>query len=192
MTDMMNVPLSIAVFSLFCVVLGADSENARLLASKTILNQFLVEDKDLTIQYDIYNVGASAALDVNLNDKSFPETDFEVVHGSLGVRWQRLGPSYNVSHIVILRPKKPGYFNFTSAELSYLPSESSTEAQLAYTSAPGEGVIANFRDYDRKFSPHFMDWSAFAIMTLPSLGIPFLLWRSSKSRYDSAKTKKSN
>lgn len=54
----MNVPLSIAVFSLFCVVLGADSENARLLASKTILNQYLVEDKDLTIQYDIYNVGA--------------------------------------------------------------------------------------------------------------------------------------
>ncbi len=28
--------------------------------------------------------------------------------------------------------------------------------QLAYTSAPGEGVIANFKDYDRKFSPHFV------------------------------------
>ena len=26
--------------------------------------------------------------------------------------------------------------------------------QFGYTSAPGEGGIMNFRDYDRKFSPH--------------------------------------
>lgn len=184
--------LFVAIVSMFAVVLGADNENARLLASKTILNQYLVEDKEMTVQYDVYNVGASAALGVSLVDNSFPESDFELVQGSLSVRWKRIGPSYNVSHVVILRPKKHGYFNFTSAELSYLPSDTATELQHGYSSAPGEGAIANFRDYDRKFSPHFMDWSAFAIMTLPSLGIPFLLWRSSKSKYDGAKTKKSN
>lgn len=188
----MKTILAVALLSLFCVAFGSENENARLLASKTILNQFLVEEKDLTIQYDIYNVGASAALDVNLVDKTFPEPDFDVIHGSTNVNWHRIGPNYNVSHVVILRPKKPGYFNFTSAELTYLPSESATEPQLAYTSAPGEGFIANFRDYDRKFSPHLMDWVAFAIMTLPSLGIPFLLWQSSKSKYDGTKAKKSN
>jgi len=36
----------------------------------------------------------------------------------------------NVSHVVIMRPLKAGYFNFSSAELSYLPSESATEPQV--------------------------------------------------------------
>jgi len=36
----------------------------------------------------------------------------------------------NVSHVVIMRPLKAGYFNFTSAELSYLPSETATEPQV--------------------------------------------------------------
>ena len=28
--------------------------------------------------------------------------------------------------------------------------------QVAYTSAPGEDQIVPFRDYDRKFSPHYV------------------------------------
>ena len=39
-----------------CLVHG-EEERARLLASKNILNQLLVEGKDLTVEYDIYNVG---------------------------------------------------------------------------------------------------------------------------------------
>jgi len=173
------------VLVLVCTV-WADNENARLLASKNILNQFMVESKDLTIEYEIYNVGGSSALETTLADKSFPSADFDVVHGNLEVKWERIGPGNNVSHVVILRPKKSGYFNFTSAELSYLPSESAVEPQRAYTSAPGEGGIMAFKDYDRKFSSHVLDWAAFAVMTLPSLGIPFLLWHSSRSKYESS------
>lgn len=37
--------------------LADDEGEARLLASKNILNQYLVEDKDLTVEYKIFNVG---------------------------------------------------------------------------------------------------------------------------------------
>jgi len=176
---------AVAVLLVSAVSAAADAENARLLASKNILNVYLVQDKDLTVQYDVYNVGSSSAIDTELVDNSFATEDFDVVQGSLAVKWQRIGPASNVSHVVILKPKKSGYFNFTSADISYLPSDTATERQHGYTSAPGEGGVVNFKEYDRKFSPHVLDWAAFAVMTLPSLGIPFLLWNSSRSKYDS-------
>ena len=47
----------VVLLTTVCVVLSAENENARLLASKNLLNLYLVEDKDLTVLYDIYNIG---------------------------------------------------------------------------------------------------------------------------------------
>ncbi|KAK3097840.1 hypothetical protein FSP39_013701 [Pinctada imbricata] len=179
------VLLSFAGYSL-----SEDENVARLLASKNILNQYLVEGRDLTVEYKIFNIGGSAALNVNLKEEGFPQGDFEVVKGNLQVRWERIAPATNVSHIVVVKPMQYGYFNFTSAEVSYLPSEDSEEKVIGYTSAPGEGGIVGSKDFDRRFSPHVLDWLVFAVMTLPSLCIPFLLFYRSKSRYDQPKAKK--
>ncbi|XP_035871712.1 translocon-associated protein subunit beta isoform X4 [Phyllostomus discolor] len=67
-------------------------EGARLLASKSLLNRYAVEGRDLTLQYNIYNVGSSAALDVELSDDSFPPEDFGIVSGMLNVKWDRIAP----------------------------------------------------------------------------------------------------
>ncbi|XP_070622720.1 translocon-associated protein subunit beta [Erythrolamprus reginae] len=164
-------------------------EGARLLASKALLNRYAVEGRDLTLQYNIYNVGSSAALDVELSDDSFPPEDFGIVSGMLNVKWDRIAPASNVSHTVVLRPLKAGYFNFTSATITYLVQEGG-QVVVGFTSAPGQGGILAQREFDRRFSPHFLDWAAFGVMTLPSIGIPLLLWYSSKRKYDTPKNKK--
>ncbi|KYO41775.1 TSSK6-activating co-chaperone protein [Alligator mississippiensis] len=174
-----------------CALLSVahSEEGARLLASKSLLNRYAVEGKDLTLQYNIYNVGSSAALDVELSDDSFPPEDFGIVSGMLSVKWDRIAPASNVSHTVVLRPLKAGYFNFTSATIAYLAQEGG-QVVIGFTSAPGQGGILAQREFDRRFSPHFLDWAAFGVMTLPSIGIPLLLWYSSKRKYDTPKTKK--
>merc|ERR1712087_42244 len=192
--DKMKLWIAALLLAFACYLpCGAEDESeARLLVSKNILNQYLVEGKDLTVEYRIFNVGGSSALDAQLKDDSFPKNDFEVIQGNLQATWGRIAPNSNVTHAVILRPLKSGYFNFTSAEVSYLPSESSADKQLGYSSSPGEGGIVPLKEFDRRFSPHVLDWLVFAIMTLPSLGIPFLLWFNSKSKYDISKSKKGN
>ncbi|NWU94385.1 SSRB protein, partial [Upupa epops] len=153
--------LLVAALTLLSVAHG--EEGARLLASKSLLNRYAVEGKDLTLQYNLYNVGSSAALDVELSDDSFPPEDFGIVSGMLNVKWDRIAPASNVSHTVVLRPLKAGYFNFTSATITYLAQE-------------GGQVV--------------LDWAAFGVMTLPSIGVPLLLWYSSKRKYDSPRGKK--
>jgi translocon-associated protein subunit beta len=183
--------LSYILLILTCGLLTttAEEESGRILASKLILNSLIVEMKDVTIEYSLYNVGSSVALDVELKDSSFAPSDFEVVMGSLNVNWPRIAPGTNVTHVVVMKPLKAGIYNFTSAELSYKISEDISEKRVGYTSAPGEQFIMNFKDYDRKYSPHVTDWAAFAVMTLPSLGIPFLLWYNSMSKYKALSTK---
>uniref|UniRef100_A0A8C6UNK0 Signal sequence receptor, beta n=1 Tax=Neogobius melanostomus TaxID=47308 RepID=A0A8C6UNK0_9GOBI len=119
------VTVTVLLLSLLLPLLGLSSaeEGARLLASKSLLNRYAVEGRDLTLQYSIYNVGSSAALEVDLSDDSFPPEDFGIVSGMLNVKWDRIAPASNVSHTVVLRPLKAGYFNFTSATVSYLAQE---------------------------------------------------------------------
>nr|CAG4648284.1 EOG090X0EPM [Moina brachiata]SVE93291.1 EOG090X0EPM [Moina brachiata] len=161
-----------------------EASPAKLLVSKQILNKYLVEGMDIVIKYSFYNVGGTAALDVQLNDNTFGPQDFEVVGGQLKVSIDRIPPGANATHVAVIRPTRYGYFNFTSAEISYLSSEDAAEVQYALTSEPGQGAIVPFREFDRKFSPHMLDWVSFAVMSLPSLVLPFALWFSSKSKYE--------
>jgi translocon-associated protein subunit beta len=160
---------------------------ARVLVEKKILNKYLVEGRDIIVHYSIYNVGGSAALDVNINDVSLSPDHFQVVSGVTKFSIPRLAPNSNLTHTVVYRPRPGawGRFNFTSAEISYLPSEEAKDVQMGYTSEPGEGYVVSLKEFDRRFSPHVLDWLAFAVMTLPSLLIPFCLWYRSKSKYES-------
>jgi len=171
--------------------LNAEDGAARLLLAKQIHNKYLVEGMDIVVKYSLYNIGDSAATNIQVADNGFRNEDFELVSGQMQFKLDRLGPGSNSSQTIVVRPRKFGYFNFTAAEVSYTGSEGSGVVLTGLSSDPGQGVIIAARDYEKQFSSHFLDWAAFAVMTLlPSLVIPFLLWWSSKSKYEAIALKK--
>lgn len=187
--------LAIAVLTIINVANGGDadakgSEAAKLLVSKQIQNKYLVEGMDVVIRYGLYNVGDTVASDIVLTEAGFGTDDFDVAGGQAVVKFNRIPPKSNNSHVLVVRPKKFGYFNFTSAEVRYKSGEDGGATKMGFSSDPGQGLIIALKDYERQFSAHMLDWVAFAAMTLPSLGIPFLLWHSSKAKYESIKLSK--
>jgi len=185
----------VGVVGLFCLIgatdLAQEEDRSRLLVSKQLLNKFVVESMDVVIKYSVFNVGSVAASNVQLKDSSFGP-DFAVVGGQAEVSLGRIPPQGNVTHTLVVRPLKFGYYNFTAAQVTYTSGDDSKEIQQGWSSEPGEGYIAPFREFDKRFSPHLLDWAAFAIMSVPPLFIPFMLWHSSKAKYEAVLlTKKS-
>merc|ERR1719415_176173 len=185
--------LTLAIFAILHRTNGGEtdsktSEAAKLLVSKQIQNKYLVEGMDVVIRYGLYNVGDSVASDIVLTEAGFGTDDFDVAGGQTVVKFNRIPPKANNTHILVVRPKKFGYFNFTSAEVKYKYNDEEG-FKTGFSSDPGQGLIISLKDYERQFSAHMLDWIAFAVMTLPSIGIPFLLWHSSKSKYEGLKVK---
>lgn len=118
---------SFLLFALFVLASGNSEEEggARLLVSKQILNKYLVESMDIIVKYTVYNTGSSAAVDVQLVDNGFDRNAFSVAGGKLAAVINRIAPQSNVSHVVVLRPTKYGYFNFSGAEVAYKSADDS-------------------------------------------------------------------
>merc|ERR1712136_319002 len=155
---------------------------AKLLATKFVTNKIVAQNRDLTIKYTIYNVGTNAASQVKLVDDSFPATSFVRVIGQLSVEWLSIPPNGNVTHVVVLKPLQSGYFNFTTARLSYFPSEDAPIRQAHIIHPNRTEAITEVR-FSREYEAHLMVWTIFGLMCMPSLIFPFLLWYRTQSKY---------
>lgn len=102
----------------------------------------------------MFNTGNAAALEVEITDNSFDPDNFAHVSGELSARIDRVPPGTNVTHTVVVRPRKPGYFNFTSAEVLYRKKEDAPRLQVAASSEPGLAFFTSYKEYDKKFSSH--------------------------------------
>ncbi|KAH9506321.1 signal sequence receptor beta [Dermatophagoides farinae] len=189
-----NIPFILFVLISWTLMVSTDEQNsdrARLLAEKQVLNKYLVENKDILINYNIFNVGSSSAINVKLSDNTFSLAHFDIVGGSLKFTIPRIAPQSNTTHTVVVRPKEGiwGRFNFTAGELIY-SSEGSNELQYGYTSEPGDGYIVSLKEFDKRFSPHYYDWAAFLIISMATVLLPYLLWNGSKNKYEKLSARK--
>jgi len=163
-----------------------DDEESFLFVTKQTANRFIVQDKELTIRYGLYNSGPTTVFNVNLNDvHSYPKDKYELLVGTLTPKWERINAGANLTHVVVLKPLQNGISNSSSAVVTYQKSEKNTEVQKTYSSEIGDVYIMTSREYDRRFSSHIIDWILFTAMASPCIVFPFFLWFNSKRKYES-------
>lgn len=179
--------LSLALVSSIHAATEEDLEDAKLLFVKNILNNYVVEGTDIIVKYGIYNIGNQAALNVEMNEENFPAADFDYMSGFRSVKWPKIASGSNVSHVAVVRPKFSGPANFTSATVSYLPSDKAEKPQIGLSTELGQAYIQNFKEYNRRHASHVLDWVLFVIMASPSIAFPFFLWFNSKRKYENIK-----
>nr|CDS32569.1 translocon associated protein subunit beta [Hymenolepis microstoma] len=175
--------LFVFVFAFVAIAENVDlNDRARLVVTKEVLNRYIVEAKEVTILYTIYNLSPKkTARDVEIHDR-LPESDFTILHGSRSSRWAFVPPMTNITHSVILIPKGTGSYNFTSAEVTY-KAGSDASVTYGYSSAPGMRQILVPSVYNRQFSSHWIEWIVFGLIMVPCLGLPYMLWRNTASKY---------
>lgn len=182
----------LAIFAILSVQLVQattveDLDDAKLLVTKNILNNYVVEGTDIVMKYSIYNIGNQAAMNVQLRDDNFPEYDFTYTSGFRSVKWPKISSGSNVTHVAVVVPKVTGLYNFTHAAVSYMPNSHAEKPQIGYSTELGQAYIQNFKEYNRKHASHILDWVLFLIMATPSVAFPFFLWHNSKKKYESSK-----
>ena len=57
----------------------------------------------MVIRYGLYNVGGSAAVNVELNERGFGDEDFDLVGGQYNVKVDRIPPMGNNTHTIVIR-----------------------------------------------------------------------------------------
>lgn len=175
----------ILLLSSLQLVLGQQATtNAKLLVDKEIHNKYIVEGRDILVNYHLINIGGSVARDVKVIDDTFPSERFELINGYLKFIIPEVAPGVNVTHAAVVRPRANswGPHKFGPARVEYKQNEAG-QLQLATTSELGEAYVVAARTFDRKFSSQIFDWTLFILLCLPSLAGPYYLYSQSDNKF---------
>eukprot|EP00128_Syssomonas_multiformis_P002374 Colp12_sorted_trinity150504_noHs@4764 len=184
-----------AVFVLLALALCQISSTegaAHLLAAKSVVNEYVVESLNLTIEYHIFNVGNEKAVEVQLDDPTFNVDYFIPLEGNTSVTFDSIEAGANVSYTRVFKPVLPDVekghyasFNFTSGLVRYKASETAEDFTFTKTSTIGTVYVFPLNDYERAFGNHIQEWGIFAGSLAVLLGLPYLAWSSAKTKYSS-------
>ncbi|CBY08624.1 unnamed protein product [Oikopleura dioica] len=137
----------------------------------------------------IYNIGQSAALDVEFTEENFAN-DWSIVRlhcGDAKTSWKSIEPDSSVTHEIVVKPSKAGAQNITSAVLNYRPSSDSEETVRSFSSDYGVANIIPENEFLRNHASHGIDWLIFLVLTIPSILFPYMLYNKSVARFTKAK-----
>ncbi|OAF71224.1 Translocon-associated protein subunit beta [Intoshia linei] len=159
----------------------ANENTGCALFSKQILNNYIVQNRNLYIKYTIYNAEERPMYSIYAIDKSFDSDDFELIGGSLSAKIDIIMPFSNATFMAIIQPKMYGYHTFKSADMEYSLNQDGSNPNKMFSSPPGTGLIIYEKTYSTNFEHETSVWFFYGLVSVLFTLVPFLVWRSSVS-----------
>lgn len=170
----------------------AMAEEPRLLVTKTVMNEVMVEGQEMTVSYAIHNVGEAAAANVLVNDdEGFPGEQFEHLVGLKSITLDHLAAGESAHHNVIYKPLFGGAYNFTGAQVTYTNADDEDSSYVGVSSKPRQNYVLSFAEYNKDYAQHLTEWAIFGVASLVLVFVPYFMYKQSASQYDAIKAKRS-
>jgi translocon-associated protein subunit beta len=134
----------------------------------------------VTVSFTLYNVGTSAAHDVELNEAGFKPELFTPHVGSFKANWKTIPADTNVTHTFVVKPKrateKSEPFYGYPAVATYSATAEGPKIN-AYSNDVGAFHIYQRGELSKKVKSSLKNWITVFVSLLVSTGGPLLVWR---------------
>jgi len=174
-----------ALFALFlCQAANAQDSRALLFVEKSTDMESVVQGRNFTIKYTIFNAGGGDATKVAIKDSSFISPDFEMLDGPIEASFESIPAGGEVSFQTTVLSLTNGVFIIPGGEFQYIHSGN----QVAYgiSSALGVTEILTHKEYTRKTSKYFTEWATFGFGFSIPTALPLLLYINQKRKNENA------
>ena len=132
----------------------------------------VVQGKDATVSYSIFNVGKGTAYDVKLTDASL-EGDFGLVE-PVALKFAKIGAGENITQNVTATPKSTGVIDAGAAIVSY-QSTSDGEVLKGVSTSPENLFAESERANRKRTSFHWAEFGIFGVLSGLPIGIPLYI-----------------
>jgi translocon-associated protein subunit beta len=150
--------------------------------------------RDVTVSFRVYNVGTSAAVDVELTEAGFKNSDLFTAHvGSTTATWKNIAAGTNVTHTFVVKPKrateKSEPFYGYPAVATYAASAEGARFN-AYSNDVGAFHIYQRGELAKKSKSSLSSWLMILVSVLITTGAPLVVYRYMQANFPNGLPKK--
>jgi len=144
---------------------GNENGFSLLVARRTFLNDSFVENREMSVRIDIWNLGTKEAENVVV-EEAYPEDMFSAVEKKV---FDKILATENVSFVYTVTPKSHGESMIPRTRITY-------EDRTAFVDIDIPLYIESPVEYAKRTNRHIIDWVVFAVASLLACCIPSLVF----------------
>jgi len=150
---------------------GNENGYSLLVARRTFLQDSFVENTEMTVRIQIWNLGTKEALNVVVHE-AYPESMFTKVEDKV---FDKILATENVTYEYTVKPTSHGFARIPRTQIKYDDKEAYVDLHL-------DLIVESPEQYAKRTDLHVIDWIVYVVGSLVVAGVPaIILYKKNES-----------